>query len=61
MIKETYKKPFRLDGAEATYIIRVSDSASIPLDPANSDYQEYLNWLAEGNEPLPPDTPETSE
>jgi hypothetical protein len=28
---------------------------SIPFDPANTDYQEYLKWVAEGNEPLPPD------
>ena len=27
----------------------------IPLDPGNTDYQEYLAWLAEGNEPLPAD------
>jgi len=25
---------------------------------ANTDYKEYLEWLAEGNEPLPADTPE---
>ena len=27
----------------------------IPPNPANTDYQEYLEWLAEGNEPLPAD------
>ena len=24
---------------------------SIPFNPANTDYQEYLEWLDEGNEP----------
>ena len=27
----------------------------IPFNPENTDYQEYLAWLAEGNEPLPAD------
>jgi hypothetical protein len=36
-------------------IYRPSDNSWIPKDPANTDYQQYLDWLAEGNEPLPPD------
>jgi hypothetical protein len=40
-------------------IKRLADNAFIPFDPANTDYQAYLEWLAEGNEPLPPDEPVT--
>jgi hypothetical protein len=45
-------------GQPAQCIKRLSDNAFIPFDPANTDYQEYLKWLAEGNEPLPPDSQE---
>ena len=41
---------------EIVSIIRVVDGTSFPLNPENSDYQAYLKWLAEGNEPLPADT-----
>lgn len=32
-------------------IVRESDKAVIPPDPENRNYQEYLEWKAEGNEP----------
>jgi hypothetical protein len=38
---------------DSTNIVRVADATYIPADPANTDFQQYLQWLAEGNTPEP--------
>jgi hypothetical protein len=55
MMYKEMKHPY-----EATIIavLRLSDNTSIPFDPANTDYQAYLAWLEEGNEPLPAEATE---
>jgi len=40
---------------ESNVIHRTTDNAFIPKNEANKDYQEYLEWLAEGNTPEPAD------
>jgi hypothetical protein len=42
---------------ELGLVKRLTDNAFIPFAEGNTDYQQYLAWLAEGNEPLPADEP----
>ena len=41
-----------------TTIIRFNDNGThtgIPMVEDNTDYQAYLKWVAEGNQPIPAD------
>jgi len=48
-----YKQVMFGDKINDRAIIRIADGACIPFEPTSIDYQEYLDWLAEGNTPLP--------
>jgi hypothetical protein len=38
-----------------TGIVRIQDGAFIPANPDNTDYQAYLAWVAQGNQPTSAD------
>ena len=48
-----YKLIKDYDSNEIVTILRTEDNTFIPLNLANTDYQAYLAWLDEGNEPEP--------
>ena len=43
--------PDDITGQPSNVIRRTTDNVFIAMDEANRDYQEYLEWLAEGNTP----------
>ena len=45
--------PTQFNQTKPLSVIRTSDGACIPFDPANTDYQQYLAWLEAGNQPEP--------
>jgi hypothetical protein len=48
-----YKLYKTLIGKDAATTVGVEPQVSFLFDENNSDYQKYLQWLSEGNEPLP--------
>jgi hypothetical protein len=53
-----YKLYVRLPRTEPDAVMQFNADGSVTsfiFDPANTDYQEYLKWLAEGNQPTPAD------
>jgi hypothetical protein len=43
-----------LTGELVDQVLFIPTQLWIPFDKANSEYQKYLEWLSEGNTPLPP-------
>jgi hypothetical protein len=50
LIKDPYTQQVKMVQKQVNNVLY-----SIPFDPTNTDYQEYLKWVAEGNTPTPAD------
>lgn len=50
-------KLIKIENTNKMVVKRLKDNSFIPFDDLNSDYQEYVKWLAEGNTPEPADEP----
>jgi len=46
-----YKLTKNILGEQGSVVVRLSDNAFIPFDPANTDAAEFAKWLQDGNVP----------
>lgn len=56
-MESQYKLCRSLLSGEVDCVLLIQDSgiSTIPMDKLNMDYRIYLEWVAQGNEPLPAD------
>ena len=51
-----YKKILNPFTNQVESVVLIEENKYIPFDNNNRDYQEYLEWVEEGNVPEEPDT-----
>jgi len=56
MYKLITKLNWETQAQEPLVIVRLYDNAYIPFDSANVDFQQYQEWVKEGNTPEPADS-----